>query len=492
MQGAALGAAIFVLSLATFIVILDTTIINVAIPHIAGAFAASTSEGTWAITSYAVAEAFTVPLSGWLVARFGVVRTFLVSVLGFAAFSMLCGIASSLPMLVIFRVFQGLCGGPLMPASQTLIMRITPPHRVELAMGLWMMTTILAPIAGPILGGTLADTIGWRWAFYINIPIAILCALGAWALFRRRESQTSRVPIDFVGLGLLALWVGALQLMLDNGQDQDWFASPWILALLVTSVLGFAVFIIWELTDDHPIVDLRVFRHRGFAVSAGAMSLTFGAFFAAIVLMPLWLQINLGYTSTLAGYVLAFQAVFGVIVAPIAAVLMTRMDSRLIMSAGLLILAFAIFYRAGYALNISFEKMILPQLAMGLGIPLFFVPLMTISMTSVDPSETAAASGLINFLRTIAGAIATAATISAWSTDAIISRSNLVGRLHLSHDLMARLQDKGMGATQALHALDGLVQSQSIMLATNHIFLLLGAVVAVTAAGVWLMPRPAH
>jgi DHA2 family multidrug resistance protein len=490
MQGTSLGCAIFVLSLATFIVILDTTIINVAIPHIAGAFAASTSEGTWAITSYAVAEAFTVPLSGWLVARFGVVRTFLVSVLGFAAFSMLCGVASSLPMLVVFRVFQGLCGGPLMPASQTLIMRVTPPHRVELAMGLWMMTTILAPIAGPILGGTLADTIGWRWAFYINIPIAILCALGAWALFRKRETPIARMPIDYVGLGLLALWVGALQVMLDNGQDQDWFASSWILVLLVVSVLGFLAFVIWELTDAHPVVDLRVFRHRGFAVSAAAMSFTFGAFFASIVLLPLWLQINLGYTSTLAGYVLAFQAVFGVIVAPIAALLMTRLDSRLIMSAGLLILALAIFYRAGYALNISFEKMILPQLAMGLGIPLFFVPLMTISMTSVEPGETAAASGLINFLRTIAGAIATAATISAWSTDAVSSRSNLVGRLHLSHDLMGRLQDKGMDDNQALHALDGLVQSQSIMLATNHIFLLLGAVVGLTALGIWLMPRP--
>ena len=188
MQGAGLAAAVFVLSLATFIVILDTTIINVAVPHIAGAFAASANEGTWAITSYAVAEAFTVPLSGWLVARFGVVRTFLAAIIGFAVFSMLCGIASSLTMLVVFRVFQGLCGGPLMPASQTLIMRVTPPHRVELAMGLWMMTTILAPIAGPILGGTLADGIGWRWAFYINIPVAGFCAVGAWWLFRRRRS----------------------------------------------------------------------------------------------------------------------------------------------------------------------------------------------------------------------------------------------------------------------------------------------------------------
>ncbi|HEX4634962.1 MAG TPA: DHA2 family efflux MFS transporter permease subunit [Rhizomicrobium sp.] len=491
MQGAWLAAAVFVLSLATFIVILDTTIINVAIPHIAGSFAVSANEGTWTITSYAVAEAFTVPLSGWLVARFGVVRTFLVSIVGFAVFSMLCGIASSLTMLVVFRVFQGLCGGPLMPASQTLIMRVTPPHRVELAMGLWMMTTILAPIAGPILGGTLADTIGWRWAFYINIPVALCCALGAWWLFRARETRTARAPIDFVGLGLLALWVGSLQIMLDNGQDQDWFASPWIVGLLAISVVGFAIFIVWELTDDHPVVDLRVFRHRGFAVSAAAMTFTFGAFFASIVLLPLWLQVNLGYTSTLSGYVLAFQAIFGVIVAPVAAVLMTRIDPRLIMSAGLLILALSIFTRAGYALNISFEKMILPQLAMGFGIPLFFVPLMTISMTSVGAGETAAASGLINFLRTVAGAIATAVTISVWSTDTVTTRSNLVGRLHLSHDLMARLQDNGLDVDQALHSLDVLVQSQSIMLATNHMFLLLGTAVALTAAGIWLMPRPA-
>lgn len=491
MQGAALAAAVFVLSLATFIVILDTTIINVAVPHIAGAFAASANEGTWAITSYAVAEAFTVPLSGWLVARFGVVRTFLAAILGFAVFSMLCGIASSLAMLVVFRVFQGLCGGPLMPASQTLIMRVTPSHRVELAMGLWMMTTILAPIAGPILGGTLADGIGWRWAFYINIPVAAFCAVGAWWLFRRRETQASKVPVDFIGLALLALWVGALQIMLDNGQDQDWFASPWIVGLLVAAVLGFVAFVIWELTDDHPVVDLRVFRHRGFAVSAAAMSFTFGAFFASIVLMPLWLQINLGYTSTLSGYVLSFQAIFGVIVAPVAAILMTKIDPRAVMSAGLAILALAILYRGGYALNISFEKMILPQLAMGIGIPLFFVPLMTLSMTAVRPDETAAASGLINFLRTIAGAIATAAVISAWSSDAISSRSDLVGRLHRPDAFLAGLDNKGLPPGQALGSLDSMVQSQSIMLATNHMFLLLGLVVALTAAGIWLMPRPA-
>ena len=489
MTGVSLVAAIFILSLATFVVILDTTIINVAIPHIAGAFAASAHEGTWTITSYAVAEAFTIPLSGWLVARFGVVRTFLVAIVGFAVFSMLCGIASSLTMLVVFRVFQGLCGGPLMPASQTLIMRVTPPHRVELAMGLWMMTTILAPIAGPILGGTLADSIGWRWAFYINIPVAIVCAFGAWSLFRTRETQVSKQPIDYVGLVLLALSVGALQIMLDNGQNQDWFASTWILGLLLVAVLGFVTFIIWELTDDHPIVDLRVFRHRGFAVSAAAMTFTFGAFFASIVLLPLWLQTNMGYTSTLSGYVLAFQAIFGVIMAPVAAILMTRVDPRALMSAGLIILSLAIFYRTGYASNVSFETMILPQLAMGFGIPLFFVPLMTLSMTAVRPHETAAASGLINFLRTIAGAIATAAVVSAWSSSATTSRSNLVDTLRNSQDFLEKLGDKGLPHPQALGSLDRLVQDQSVMLATNHMFLILGAVIGLTAIGIWLMPR---
>jgi len=261
-------------------------------------------------------------------------------------------------------------------------------------------------------------------------------------------------------------------------------------AVVRAAVLGFIVFVIWELTEDYPIVDLRVFRHRGFAVSAVAMSFTFGAFFASIVLLPLWLQINLGYTATLSGYVLSFQAIFGVIMAPVAAILMTRVDPRALMSLGLAILSLAILYRASFALNISFETMILPQLAMGLGIPLFFVPLMTLSMTAVRPQETAAASGLINFLRTISGAIATAAVISAWSSYAAISRSNLVGTLRHSQDFLDRLGDKGQPANRALGTLNGLVQDQSVMLATNHMFLLLGAVIGLTAIGIWLMPKP--
>ncbi|HEX3756076.1 MAG TPA: DHA2 family efflux MFS transporter permease subunit [Rhizomicrobium sp.] len=492
MEGPGLAAAIFVLSLATFISILDTTIVNVAIPHIAGAFAASPNEGTWAITSYAVAEAFTVPLSGWLAARFGVVRMFLFSIAGFALFSTLCGLAPSLQVLVAFRVLQGLAGGPLMPMAQTLILRVAPPKRVEMAMGLWMMTTILAPIAGPVLGGMFADGIGWRWAFYINVPVCLVCGLWAWRLLRSRETQVTKQPVDFIGMGLLALWVGALQIMLDNGEDRDWFSSSWIIALFAASVIGFVVFLIWELTDRHPVVDLRVFRHRTFAVSAAAMTLTFGAFFGAIILLPLWLQMNLGYTATLSGYILSLQGILGILVAPIAASLMSRIDPRAMMSLGLSILAGVIFWRTTFALNIAFSQMILPQLAMGLGIPLFFVPLMTLSMAAVKAGETASASGLINFLRTIAGAIATALVVSAWNSDIRASRVDLVGALARPQDILARLERTGQSPGQALHTFDAMVQQQSVMLATNHMSLILAVIIAIAAVGVWLMPRPAQ
>ncbi len=296
--------------------------------------------------------------------------------------------------------------------------------------------------------------------------------------------------IDYVGMILLAVWVGALQIMLDNGEDRDWFASSWIIALFATSAIGFVVFLIWELTDSHPVVDLRVFRHRTFAVCAAALTLTFGAFFASIILLPLWLQINMGYTATLSGYILSFQGILGIVVAPFAALAMSKIDPRLMMSAGLAILAAAIYARTGFALNIGFTQMILPQLAVGLGIPLFFVPLMTLSMGAVRPNETASASGLINFLRTIASAIATALVVAAWNGNIRASRVDLVGTLQRPQDLLSRMEAGGLSSDKALRALDGMVQQQSIMVATNHITLMLSAMVAVAAVGVWLMPRP--
>jgi DHA2 family multidrug resistance protein len=490
MQGAQLALAVFVLSLATFIVILDATIINVAIPHIASSFAASPNEGTWVITSYAVAEALTIPLSDWLATRFGLVRTLAAAILGFAGFSILCGIAPSLHVLVAFRILQGLSGGPLIPLSQTLIVRISPPKKAEMVMGLWMMTSIIAPIAGPILGGLLADTLGWRWAFYLNVPVALLCAGLAVPLFRAFETAPRKGGIDFIGFGLLALWVGSLQIALDTGEDLDWFASPRICALLGISAAAFVVFLIWEITEDRPAVDLRIFRYRGFAVSAAAMSLAFGAFFASIILMPLWLQLGMNYTATQAGQVLACQGALGIVAAPVAAGLMTRIDPRLIMSSGLAILAGAIFSRSGFAVTVGFRQMLIPQLAMGVGISFFFVPLMTLSLKAVQPSETAAASGVINFVRTIAAAIATAMVVSIWNGQTRIAHASVVGILKAPDAFLGQLERSGLSASQATQSLDVMTWNQSMMLAANSVSIGLSAVLALTAACVWLMPRP--
>jgi len=489
-HGPMLAVTIGVLALANFMAVLDMTIVNVAVPHIAGSLAVAPNEGTWAITSYSVAEAIMVPLTGWLAQRFGAVRVLVIAALGFGFFSALCGLASNLGVLVVARVLQGFCGGPLMPMSQTLLMRVAPKRHVNMALGLWTMTTIMAPIAGPILGGSITDGAGWPWAFYINVPISILCAFFAWRLLGSRETKIARLPVDFVGFGLLALWVGALQIMLDNGQDKDWFASSFIVALAIIAAIGFVAFVIWELTDDHPIVDLRVYRNRSFAIASVAMAFVFGSFFATIVLIPLWLQQNMGYTATWAGYVVAFNGVLGVFVAPTAAMLISRVDPRALMSLGLTIIAGTTLYRVTFAQNISFGELIPPQIAYGLGMPMFFVPLMSVSMSSVPPEQTATAAGLVNFLRSMSGAFATAIVTASWTDDATRDRVRLVGRLNNTDQTLAKLGGTAHHMAPALQKLDNMVQSQSVMLATNGTFLELAVIIATVAAGVWLLPKP--
>ncbi|HEY2444975.1 MAG TPA: DHA2 family efflux MFS transporter permease subunit [Rhizomicrobium sp.] len=490
LTGSALVMAIVVLAMANFMAVLDLTIVNVAVPHIAGSLAVSNNEGTWAITSYGIAEAVMVPLTGWLAQRFGPVRVFVTAALGFGVASALCGLAVSLPMLVVFRIFQGVMGGPLMPMSQTLLLRVAPPERRNIALGLWTMTTILAPIAGPLVGGVLCDSVGWPWAFYINVPISLLCATLAWRMLSRHDTAPVKSAVDYIGLALLITWVGALQIMLDNGQDDDWFASPFIVSLAVTALIGFVAFLIWELTEANPIVDLRVFRHRGFAVSAGAMLLVFGSFMSSIVLVPLWLQSNMGYTATWAGNAMAFNGVLGVVMAPVAALLISRVDPRILLSGGLVVVAADTLYRTTFNQDMGFSDLIPAQLALGIGMPFFFVPMMSMSMASVKPEETASAAGLINFLRTLSGAFATAIVTSTWQDAARSTRSTLAGRLNGTGAVLEKLHDIGLSGQQALNRLDAMVDSQSVMLATNHVFFAVGAIVLFTALAVWLMPKP--
>jgi DHA2 family multidrug resistance protein len=236
--GALLGAG-FILAFANFMVVLDMTIANVSVPNIAGGLGVSANQGTWVITSYAVAEAITVPLTGWLAQRFGAVRTFVTAMAFFGLVSALCGVAHSLGVLVVFRVLQGLAGGPMMPLSQTLLLRVFPKEQAGKAMGLWAMTTVVGPIAGPILGGLICDNYSWPWVFFINVPFAALFAFLASRMLAGQETQTKRLPIDFTGLAIMIVWIGALQIMLDQGEDLDWFNSPFIVCLLIVTIIGF-------------------------------------------------------------------------------------------------------------------------------------------------------------------------------------------------------------------------------------------------------------
>lgn len=491
MSGPAMWLAGIALALANFIVVLDMTVANVSIPHIAGDLAVSVTTGTWVITSYAVADAICVPLTGWLTNRFGTLRTFLFSIAGFGLFSTLCGISTTLSALVIFRIGQGFCGGPLMPLTQTLLLRVFPKEKHAAAMALWAMTVVVAPIVGPILGGWISDNYDWEWIFLVNIPVVLICFFAVFTMLRGYETPTTKLPIDKVGLALLVIWVGSLQLMLDFGREDDWFSSPFITGCAIVSAIFFVVFVIWELTEKNPIVDLKVFRHRGFTASVVALMLGFGTYFASVVIIPQWLQISLGYTATQAGIAMAFSGVLAVVMSPMVPKLMQMVDPRFLAFFGLSWIGFASYLRTGWTTDSPlFWTIASPQLIQGLGVALFMVPLTVISLSAVQPRETASAAGLLNFGRTISTAFSTSLVTTYWSNQTALDRSGLVGRLNGVDSTLQHLQSLGLTYSQALKSLENMVENQAMAMATVHLFLIAAIVMVIAGLTVFLAPRP--
>jgi DHA2 family multidrug resistance protein len=482
------------LALATFMNVLDTSIANVSLPAIAGDMGVSPNQGTWVITSFAVANAIAVPLTGWLSQRFGQVRLFVTSVLLFVLASWLCGLAPSLELLIAFRVLQGLVAGPMIPLSQTLLLASYPPAQAGTAMALWGMTTLVAPVTGPLLGGWITDNVAWPWIFYINVPVGIFAAALTWSIYRSRDPGPRRVPLDTVGLVLLVLWVGGLQLMVDKGKELDWFASPQIVTLAVVAVVGFAFFLVWELTERQPVVNLRLFGQRNFAMGVLALSVAYGLFFGNVVLLPLWLQQFMGYTATWAGLATAPVGLLAIVLSPWVGKNVHRIDPRKLASVAFLGFGYVLWLRSHFSTATTFELVLIPTLLQGAAMAFFFIPLQTLIFHGLPPEQLPSAAGSSNFVRITAGAVGTSLFTTLWDNRASLHHERLVENLHSGNGaLMQSLQQLGalgLSDEQARTLIERQLQQQAYTMAVTDLFLLSSVAFIGLIGLVWLTRRP--
>ena len=484
------------LSAAVFMNVLDTSIANVSLPAIAGDLGVSPTQGTWVITSFAVANAIAVPLTGWLSQRFGQVRLFVASVALFVIASLLCGLAPNMTLLIAARALQGFVAGPMIPLSQSLLLASYPRALAGLAMAMWSMTTLVAPVMGPLLGGWITDNMSWPWIFYINVPVGIAAVLATWAIFRHRESERRSLPIDSIGLALLVIWVGAMQLVLDIGKEHDWFASPVVVASALVAVVGLAAFLLWERDEAHPVVDLTLFRNRNFWAGSLATSVGYGLFFGNVVLLPLWLQQYMGYTATQAGEIMAPVGLLAMVLSPIVGKTIGRVDPRRYATFAFVVFAIVLWMRSRFSTQADFATIMVPTIIQGISMAFFFIPLVTLTLSEIEPARIPAASGLSNFMRITAGAVGTSVTTTLWERRATLHHAQLVENLHPASpgfdQAFGLLRAAGMSDAQALAQMERMATQQAFMLAANDIFYLSAVLFMVLIPLVWLAhaPRP--
>jgi DHA2 family multidrug resistance protein len=401
----------------TFMEIVDTTVVNVALPHIAGSLASSVDETTWILTAYLVSNAIILPITGWLSALFGRKRFLMLCIALFTVSSMLCGAATSLGELIVFRIIQGAGGGALQPISQAILLETFPVEERGMAMALWGIGVIIAPIVGPVMGGWVTDNLTWRWAFYINLPIGLVSLVLTMlfvfdpAYIRRQRAGS----IDYWGLGLLIVGLGALQVVLDKGERDDWFSSAFITRLAIIAVVALGILIYHELKTRHPVVELRLFKERNYASGTTIMFFFGYVLYGSIMLLPLYLQTIMGYDATLAGWALAFGGIGSIMIMPVVGRLTMIMDSRKIVFVGLLINAYAVYLMSQYTTTINFYHAWWPRFVQGFGLGATFVSLTTLTMSRISQEKMGNATGIFNLMRNLGGSfgIATATTLLA-------------------------------------------------------------------------------
>ena len=419
-----------VVALAAFMEVLDTSIANVALPHMAGDLGASNDESTWVLTSYLVSNAIVLPISGWLAGLFGRRRFFLLCIFLFTVSSLLCGIAPSLSVLILFRVLQGVGGGGLQPMAQAILADTFPPEKRGLAFALYGITTITAPTIGPTLGGWLTDNYSWRWIFYINLPVGILTLYLVLRMVEDPPWLTRKdgagVRVDYIGIGLLTLAVGALQILLDKGQEEDWFGSHFIVALVAVSAVSFVLLVLWELHSEAPVIDVRMFESFNFAVASLMMFFLGVLLFSSLVMMPQFLQTLMGYTAQTAGLVLSGASLIILFEMPIVGQLTTKIPAKYIMAFGWFCLAFGMYYSTkGLNLQISFQSASRLRMVQAFGLGFLFVPISLGAYIGVPPEKGNSVSGLVNFMRNIGSSVGTSMVTTTLARRAQFHQSTL-------------------------------------------------------------------
>ena len=481
----------FAVALATFMNVLDSSIANVAIPTLSGNLGVSVDEGTWVITLFAASNAVSIPLTGWLTQRVGQVKLFVGAILLFVLSSAACGLAPNLLLLLAARVVQGAVAGPLVPLSQALLLASFPKDKSSSALSLWAMTATVGPIAGPALGGWITDRYSWSWIFYINVPVGLFAAGVIWMIYRERDTPARKLPIDKVGLISLIVWVASLQIMLDKGKDLDWFNSPVIWLLTIVAAVGFVFFLIWELTEEKPVVDLRLFARRNFAGGTVAISVAFALFFANLVVLPQWIQGYLGYRSVDAGLVTAPLGIFSVVLAPVMGKIMPRSDMRVLATLAFIGFAGVFLMRSHYTTGVDTYTLVLPTLLQGIPTALFFTPLTAIILSGLPPERIPSAAGLSNFARIFAGAVGTSLLSTGWNNRTILHHERLIEQTSVNNPTftgaIATLENTlGASADKARAFFEYSLNTQAAMLGLNDIFWLSAVIFILIIPLIWL------
>lgn len=483
--------------LGTFMEVLDTSVANVALPHIAGSLSSTPEEATWAVTSYLVANAIVLPLTAWLSSAFGRKRFLITCTIIFTIASLLSGAATSLPMLVVARIFQGLGGGALQPTAQAVLLESFPPRRRGQAMAFYGMGIVVAPILGPILGGYITDNYSWRWTFYINLPVGILAVLMSSVFIEDPPFLKRKVgsKVDYLGFISLALWVGALQVMLDKGQMEDWFESALILKLGVVFVVFLMFFLNWETQIKDPIVELRILKDRNFAIAAFMITVVGAVLYGSVTVLPLFLQNLLGYPAFDSGMAVAPRGIGALFSMMMIGPLLARYDARFFVGGGFLLLAISNLWLAGINTEISIWDIATPNVLQGVAIGMIFVPLTTLANANLPVAQFGKASGIYNLMRNLGGGIGIALCQTFISRNSQGFQTTLVSHINAFNPNFGRLQsmiEPVMGEDKAMGLTYRLVQQQSAMLSYINVYILMAYACFACVPLVFFMKRVDH